>query len=127
MKKEFENIAIVVKPNLTNSKEFAEEIRNKLNEELKPGVFDLLITIGGDGTILAVSRNIDERTPILGILIGGRGILSEVIIEEIDQAFELLKKKEYEGNISDAENVMLTIDKIYKADKRWYNFINQKK
>ena len=26
MKKEFNNIAIVVKPNLTNSKEFAEEI-----------------------------------------------------------------------------------------------------
>ena len=110
MKKEFNNIAIVVKPNLINSKEFAEEIKNelrkikleskiinikKLNDELKPGIFDLIVAIGGDGTILAISRNIDKRTPILGILIGGRGILSEVIKEEISQAFELLKKKEY--------------------------------
>ena len=39
----------------------------------------------------------------------------------------LKKKKIYEGNILEAERVMSTIDKIYRADKRWYNFIKKLK
>ena len=36
-------------------------------------------------------------------------------------------KKKYEGNIVDAESIMQTIDKIYRADKKWYgNFVKIK-
>ena len=44
--------------------------------------------------------------------------------EEIKEFSDLIlkkKNKKAEGNIVDAEKIMLTIDKIYRADKKWYN------
>ena len=64
-------------------------------EELKKEKLDLVITLGGDGTTLRVFRNLDNETPILTINVGGnRGILSEITIEEIDEAInQILKDK----------------------------------
>ena len=63
-------------------------------EELKKEKLDLAITLGGDGTTLRVFRSL-ENTPILTINVGGnRGILSEIKIEEIDEAInQILKGK----------------------------------
>ena len=63
-------------------------------EELKKEKLDLVITLGGDGTTLRVFRSL-ENTPILTINVGGnRGILSEITIEEIDEAInQILKGK----------------------------------
>ena len=63
-------------------------------EELKKEKLDLAITLGGDGTTLRVFRSL-ENTPILTINVGGnRGILSEITIEEIDEAInQILKGK----------------------------------
>ena len=49
--------------------------------------------------------------------------------DEINEFGDLIKNKikKYEGNIYDAEKVMLTIDRIYKADKKWYKYINNQK
>ena len=56
---------------------------------------DLVITLGGDGTTLRVFRNLANETPILTINVGGnRGILSEITIEEFDEAInQILKGK----------------------------------
>ncbi|CAL2095213.1 NAD kinase [Tenacibaculum sp. 190524A02b] len=58
--------------------------------------FDVLFTIGGDGTILrAVTyiRNLD--IPIMGINTGRLGFLATVQKNQIEEAVELLLKKEY--------------------------------
>lgn len=58
--------------------------------------FDLLFTIGGDGTILrAITyiRNLD--IPILGINTGRLGFLATIQKDQIKEAIELLLKKEY--------------------------------
>ena len=39
---------------------------------------DLVVVVGGDGTILKTVRNVKDSIPVLGINMGGRGLLAEV-------------------------------------------------
>jgi len=65
-------------------------------EELKKEKLDLVITLGGDGTTLRVFRNLENETPLLTINVGGnRGILSEITIEEIDDAIDQILKDNF--------------------------------
>jgi len=64
-------------------------------EDLKKIKLDLAITLGGDGTTLRTFRNLENETPLLAINVGGnRGILSEIILSEIDKALKNIKKNE---------------------------------
>lgn len=59
---------------------------------------DLLIVLGGDGTLLNVAREMSKKTikcPIFGINIGNLGFLSSIDISEIDNALDKIKNKEY--------------------------------
>ncbi len=50
---------------------------------------DILVTIGGDGTILRTVRGArDSKTPILGVNMGRRGYLTEVDPSGFEQALE---------------------------------------
>ncbi len=50
---------------------------------------DLIVVIGGDGTVLRVLHSLSQKTPLLGIRMGTVGFLAEI---ESDQAFPGLKK-----------------------------------
>lgn len=59
--------------------------------------FDLLFSIGGDGTILrAVTYVRDLNIPVLGINTGRLGFLATVKKDEIENAVELLVKGDYD-------------------------------
>jgi NAD+ kinase len=59
--------------------------------------FDLLISVGGDGTFLkAVSFIRDSKVPILGINIGRLGFLSNLSKNQIDQTLERFASGAYE-------------------------------
>ena len=57
---------------------------------------DLVITLGGDGTILRAARLLHKtNTPILGVHMGGLGFLTEISLIQIPQALSLIKRKAY--------------------------------
>lgn len=72
------------------SVEYVESIKEM--KRVKP---DVLVSVGGDGTLLWVIREMDGDTPVLGVNVGGRGVLAEVKPEEVGDAVERLSKGDY--------------------------------
>lgn len=57
---------------------------------------DVLISLGGDGTMLASARAVGEHeTPILGINLGGVGFLTEINSNDLQNTLNRLKKGDY--------------------------------
>ena len=56
---------------------------------------DLLITFGGDGTLLSVARHAPEHVPILGVNMGTLGFLTEIRVEEFPTVLERVLAGDY--------------------------------
>lgn len=70
-----------------------------------PSLVDVIIVLGGDGTMLSVCRLVgDKGIPILGVNIGGLGFLTEV---QKDELYDILENV-LTGKCSMEERMMLT-------------------
>lgn len=56
---------------------------------------DLLITFGGDGTLLSVARHALEHVPIIGVNMGTLGFLTEIRVEEFPGVLERVLAGEF--------------------------------
>src|SRR5205823_15002075 len=56
---------------------------------------DLLITFGGDGTLLSVARHAPPGVPVLGVNMGTLGFLTEVAVEEFPATLEMVLAGDY--------------------------------
>ncbi len=71
------------------------------------------ITIGGDGTLLGLSRYLPEYVEVIGINMGGRGILAQIEKAKVNEFLESYLSKDYiierrmrlKAKISDLETV----------------------
>ena len=56
---------------------------------------ELLITFGGDGTLLSVARHAPEHVPILGVNMGTLGFLTEIRVEEFPSVLDRVLEGDY--------------------------------
>ena len=82
-------------------------------EEVDPGKLaataDLILVLGGDGTMIATSRMMgDTEVPVLGVNYGGLGYLAEFRIEELYAALESI----LDGNYRLDKRVMLSVELV---------------
>jgi NAD+ kinase len=67
-----------------------------VTEKKMPAACDILISIGGDGTILRMARLVSgHATPILGINLGKLGFLAEVSLAELDECLTEILRGDY--------------------------------
>jgi NAD+ kinase len=64
---------------------------------------DLLVVLGGDGTILSAARMAAGRVPILGVHVGGLGFLAEIPLADLPQALADVVR----GEVSADDRTML--------------------
>ncbi|HEY6046453.1 MAG TPA: NAD(+)/NADH kinase, partial [Pyrinomonadaceae bacterium] len=71
------------------------------------GSADLILVLGGDGTMIATARTIgDVEVPVIGVNYGGLGYLAEFRIEEMFSALELILA----GNYALESRLMLEVE-----------------
>ncbi|MGB1042322.1 MAG: NAD kinase [Tenacibaculum sp.] len=81
---------------LTNNNSLSKEYKTYAHFKDLSNTYDFVFTIGGDGTILrAVTYIRDLNIPILGINTGRLGFLATIQKNQIEEAVEMLLKKEY--------------------------------
>ncbi|MBI3592477.1 MAG: NAD(+)/NADH kinase [Nitrospirae bacterium] len=83
-----------------------------------PSLVDVIIVLGGDGTMLGVCRLVgDKGVPVLGVNLGGLGFITEVNRDEIFEAVE----KVLTGSCSVEERIMLTAV-VHRNDEKIADF-----
>lgn len=76
---------------------------------------DLLIVLGGDGTLISVARMMHGRgVPILGVNMGSLGFLTEVTMDEIYPTLESVLV----GKIDFEERILLSVTVLKKGEVR---------
>ncbi len=79
-----------------------------------PDQVDLVLVLGGDGTLLSVARLVGSRqTPVLGINLGSLGFLTEISIDELFPSLEAL----FRGEVDTEARMMLTAH-VHRRDER---------
>lgn len=132
------NIGIAINPSKDKDNEILHMVIKKFTEKFKFKdiiIFssydiekqdlkdlDLLIVLGGDGTLLGIARSLNNsfKAPILGINIGNLGFLSSVDIFDIDSALNKLEQGKYKI----AKRMMLNCKVESHSKKEEYRALN---
>lgn len=78
-----------------------------------PAVVDVMVVLGGDGTMLSAARMLDGRkVPILGFNMGGLGFLTASTVKEVYPLLERIMKDDYVIE----ERMMLSVSLLRKGE-----------
>ncbi|OGP78656.1 MAG: NAD(+) kinase [Deltaproteobacteria bacterium RBG_16_49_23] len=90
-----------------------------VKKEEIPSHVEMIIVLGGDGTLLSVARLVgSHEVPILGVNLGGLGFLTEITLEELYRVLERV----IEGDFVADERVVLNAG-VIRQGKRFAEFI----
>lgn len=81
---------------------------------------DLLITFGGDGTLLSIARHAPSHVPIIGVHMGTLGFLTEVLVEEFPKVLEQVLS----GHYKTAPRVCFDVTVSNHASTATYRVLN---
>ena len=123
LKKRVKTVAVFPKNREKNAHNIAESIiawLRKKNIKVLSGNkakivkrADLIIVLGGDGTLLSVARHLSKPTPILGVNLGDFGFMTELTISELFPILDTVLKGKHK---TDAR-VMLEVHIVDKKGK----------
>jgi NAD+ kinase len=120
LKKEYDRIKSALKKHkveLFLSKESAQTLglEGGLEDDELYEKSDILISLGGDGTLLSLSRNsFSYNKPILGIHAGKLGFLTDIKPEEIEEFIDKIFRGEYRVDNRMVFEVELVSEKLSK-------------
>jgi NAD+ kinase len=96
-----------------------ESTERCLTRNEMPGQVDLLIVLGGDGTLLATARALNRKpVPILAVNLGGLGFLTVITLDELYPTLEDLMG----GNYRSERRVQLE-GELIRADEAIASFL----
>ena len=85
-----------------------------IGRENIPEHVEMIIVLGGDGTLLSVARLVGDReVPILGVNLGGLGFLTEITLEELHRVVERVVQGDFITN----ERVVLNASVIRRGER----------
>jgi NAD+ kinase len=78
---------------------------NSVERKELPSHVEMMIVLGGDGTLLSVARQVWNRDiPILGVNLGGLGFLTEISLEELHGILERVIQGDFKTDERDVLN-----------------------
>jgi len=87
---------------------------NPIEREDFPNLVEMILVLGGDGTLLSVARLVgDQGVPILGVNLGGLGFLTEITLQELYRVLERV----VQGDFVTDERVVLNATVIRKGER----------
>ena len=101
-------------PSLRAGLPLSDAYINSVERSDIPDHVEMVIVLGGDGTLLSVARLVgDHEVPILGVNLGGLGFLTEITLEELYRVLERV----IQGDFITDERVVLNAAVIRRGER----------